>query len=60
MNRILSQKEAAKILRKSLSTLYRWREQGIGPVWSKDATNHVYYLDIDLQEWILSRRRHRG
>ena len=40
----------------STSTLAKWRLVGIGPVYSKAGRN-VVYGDVDLDEYLASRRR---
>lgn len=50
---VLTQNEAAKILKKSLATLYRMREQGIGPSYKKlDSKSKNGTVVYPLQEII--------
>jgi hypothetical protein len=52
----ISNGQAAKILKKSLSTLARWRSLGIGPAYIKNGGT-VEYRPHDLNAYRLSRRR---
>ena len=48
---ILSQKETAEAIKKSLPTLYRMREQGIGPAYKKlDSNSKNGTVTYPLQE----------
>ena len=52
--RLLTQSEAAKLLRLSERTLERLRLQGGGPVYVK-ANRSVRYREADLEAWIEAR-----
>lgn len=54
MLRLLTQGEAARVLRLSERTLERLRVSGNGPVYVK-AGRLVRYRESDLEEWIASR-----
>jgi excisionase family DNA binding protein len=54
MLRLLTQREAATLLRLSERTLERLRVAGGGPVYVK-AGRLVRYREADLEEWITSR-----
>jgi excisionase family DNA binding protein len=54
MLRLLTQREAAILLRLSERTLERFRVQGTGPVYVK-AGRLVRYREADLEEWIAAR-----
>ena len=47
----LSTKEAAVILGYSTRTLYRWRQQGIGPKWTT-YNGRVWYREDWLENWL--------
>jgi hypothetical protein len=52
---LLSPEQAAEILRKSPSTLSRWRAQGIGPPFVRNGGT-IEYFRSDLEDY---RLRHR-
>jgi excisionase family DNA binding protein len=54
MLRLLTQSEAARVLRLSERTLERLRLQGGGPLYVK-AGRSVRYREPDLEEWISAR-----
>jgi len=54
MLRLLTQREAARVLRLSERTLERLRVTGGGPVFVK-AGRLVRYREADLETWIASR-----
>jgi excisionase family DNA binding protein len=54
MLRLLTQQEAAKVLRLSERTLERLRVTGGGPVYVK-AGRSVRYREADIEAWIASR-----
>ena len=54
MLRLLTQVEAARLLRLSERTLERLRLQGGGPLYVK-AGRAVRYRESDLEEWIAAR-----
>jgi excisionase family DNA binding protein len=54
MSPLLTQREAACLLRLSERTLERLRVTGAGPVYVK-AGRLVRYREADLEEWIASR-----
>jgi predicted DNA-binding transcriptional regulator AlpA len=54
MLRLLTQREAADLLRLSGRTLERLRVTGTGPVYVK-ANRRVLYREADLEEWIAKR-----
>lgn len=54
MLRLLTQREAARVLRLSERTLERLRVTGNGPVYVK-AGRSVRYREADLEAWIASR-----
>jgi excisionase family DNA binding protein len=54
MLRLLTQREAATLLRLSERTLERFRVQGTGPVYVK-AGRLVRYREADLEAWIAAR-----
>ena len=54
MLRLLTQREAAILLRLSERTLERFRVQGTGPVYVK-AGRLIRYREADLEEWIAAR-----
>jgi excisionase family DNA binding protein len=54
MSPLLTQREAARLLRLSERTLERLRVTGAGPVYVK-AGRLVRYREADLEEWIASR-----
>ena len=53
---LLSPEQAAKILRKSPSTLSRWRAEKIGPTFIRNGGT-IEYLLSDLEEYRLRQRR---
>jgi excisionase family DNA binding protein len=54
MLRLLTQSEAARVLRLSERTLERLRLQGGGPLYVK-AGRSVRYRETDLEAWIAAR-----
>jgi predicted DNA-binding transcriptional regulator AlpA len=54
MTRLLTQGEAAELLRLSERTLERLRLQGNGPLYVK-ANRSVRYRECDLEAWIAER-----
>ena len=54
MLRLLTQSEAARVLRLSERTLERLRLQGGGPLYVK-AGRSVRYREADLEEWVSAR-----
>jgi excisionase family DNA binding protein len=56
MIRLLTQREAAALLRLSERTLERLRITGLGPVFVK-AGRRVLYRESDLEAWVESRVR---
>ena len=50
----LKPKEAATLLRVSISTLARWRHEGIGPLFSKLDTGSILYRKSNLIEFVNS------
>jgi predicted DNA-binding transcriptional regulator AlpA len=54
MNTLLTQREAASVLRCSERTLERLRLIGNGPRYIK-ATRRVLYRESDLEAWVASR-----
>jgi predicted DNA-binding transcriptional regulator AlpA len=54
MLRLLTQREAADLLRLSERTLERLRVTGTGPVYVK-ANRRVLYREVDLEAWIAKR-----
>jgi excisionase family DNA binding protein len=54
MLRLLTQREAGRVLRLSERTLERLRVSGTGPVYVK-AGRLVRYREADLEAWIASR-----
>ena len=55
-NKLLNEKDAAKLLGVSVSTLRRWRRLGSGPVYRK-LNGAVRYSAVDLQKFIDDRAR---
>jgi predicted DNA-binding transcriptional regulator AlpA len=51
METLLSQKEAAKLLRLSVRTLERHRVAGTGPRWAR-LGRLVRYREVDLADWV--------
>jgi excisionase family DNA binding protein len=51
--RLLTQREAAELLRLSERTLERWRVSGSGPAFTK-LGKRVLYREPDLLEWVAS------
>ncbi len=49
---------AAQYLGLSVSTLAKMRLRGDGPAYSKAGPRIVIYDKADLEEWLVSRRRH--
>jgi Helix-turn-helix domain len=56
VNCLLQPEAVAKILRKSLPTLARWRCDGFGPAFVKIGGS-VTYLPSDVQVFLLAQRR---
>ena len=54
---LLTQREAADVLRLSERTLERMRVQGIGPRFGRLANRSIRYLQQDLDAYIASRLR---
>jgi hypothetical protein len=54
---LLTQRDAANMLRLSQRTLERWRVSGDGPCFVK-AGRRVAYRPADLDAWIAARVRH--
>lgn len=48
--------EAAAFLGFAVKTLDNWRQEGIGPKFSRVSQRGVRYRRADLTEWMLSRR----
>jgi hypothetical protein len=57
VNCLLQPEAVAKILRKSVPTLARWRCDGFGPAFVKIGGS-VAYLPSDVQAFLLAQRRH--
>jgi hypothetical protein len=53
---LLSPEQAAEILRKSTSTLSRWRTEKIGPPYIKNGGT-IEYRRSDLEDYRLRQRR---
>jgi predicted site-specific integrase-resolvase len=53
---LITEAEAAGILRVSLTSLRRWRRQGVGPVYRK-IQRAVRYRPEDLVEFLAAARR---
>ena len=56
-SKILRPKEAATLLKQSVSTLARWRHEGIGPRYSKLNTGSILYEEFDLIDFIRRFKR---
>jgi hypothetical protein len=56
VNYLLQPEAVAKILRKSVPTLARWRCDGFGPAFVK-VGGSVAYLPADVQAFLLAQRR---
>lgn len=54
MDRYLTTREVAEILRVTQETLRRWRHEGIGPTYSKPAGRALYRLS-DVQSFVESK-----
>lgn len=52
---LLTQREAATILRLSERTLERLRVQGVGPKFVRCSRRSIRYREADLNEWIAAR-----
>ncbi|HFU76615.1 MAG TPA: hypothetical protein ENK66_10260 [Arcobacter sp.] len=55
---VLHRKEAAKIVNESETTLDRWKDNAIGPAWSKDERSkngRVTYLIVDIVDFLVSK-----
>jgi excisionase family DNA binding protein len=48
---VLRVEELCERLKVSVSTLYRWRRDGIGPKFRKEGRN-IFYRWADVQKWI--------
>jgi helix-turn-helix protein len=59
LDALLTSREAAQFLRKSVSTLNNWRNLGKGPPYLKDpgVNGRVYYRLRDLLEWVVRNLR---
>ncbi|RMH15041.1 MAG: DNA-binding protein [Gemmatimonadetes bacterium] len=55
--KLLTEKEAAKILRFSVRTLQKWRTRGAGPRFVHVSQRAVRYRLPDLEDWIEQRLR---
>jgi predicted site-specific integrase-resolvase len=49
---LYTEAETAKILRVSERTLQRWREVGIGPVFTRPSTRRIVYSDNAIEEYV--------
>lgn len=47
--------ELAEYLGLPVKTLYKWRQEGVGPA-SVRVGRHVRYFVSDVQDWLLDRR----
>ena len=55
---VLHRKQVAKLVNESETTLDRWKEDAIGPVWSKDERSkngRVTYLLIDIVDFLVNK-----
>ena len=52
---LLTQREAASVLRLSERSLERMRVQGIGPKFVRCGRRSIRYRETDLSEWIATR-----
>jgi len=48
---LITEKDAAKYLKFSRVTMWRWRQRGGGPPWVKIGRS-IRYLEDDLKIWI--------
>jgi predicted DNA-binding transcriptional regulator AlpA len=55
MQPLLTQRDAAALLKISTRSLERWRVSGLGPRFCKVGNSAVRYLEADLEAWIASR-----
>lgn len=53
----LTTNEAAEYLRVSARTMIRWRNERIGPPWTKIG-HRVVYRRSDLEQWLSANRIH--
>ena len=56
--KIVSTKEAAKMLHISMSTLEKWRKDGKGPSYGKIGSK-VFYCEETLKRWLTAQFRNR-
>jgi predicted DNA-binding transcriptional regulator AlpA len=57
---LLTQGEAAKVVRVTTRTLQRWAAQGIGPQPVRHGPRLVRYLRPELERWLTEGDRPRG
>ena len=50
--KLISEKQAARLLNKNPKTLYRWRAAGVAPTYTKLPTGSILYRLADLQRYI--------
>ena len=58
MEKLLSVHEVAELLGVPVSTVYRWRYEGTGPIGLK-VGRHVRYDPAELRRWLASHRDDR-
>lgn len=59
MNRILSVRETADLLHRSVRTLARWRDDGVGPEYVRTESGGICYLLSDVNKWLATRKETR-
>jgi predicted DNA-binding transcriptional regulator AlpA len=52
---LLTQREAAAILKLSVRSLERYRVSGLGPRFVRCGLRNIRYCEHDIREWIASR-----
>lgn len=55
-NRLLSARETARLLHRSVRTLKRWRDDGRGPEYVRTETGGIAYLLSDVNKWLNENR----
>jgi excisionase family DNA binding protein len=55
MTLLLTQREAASVLRLSTRTIERLRVSGLGPKFIRTGSRSIRYRQSDLEEWIAGR-----
>jgi Helix-turn-helix domain len=54
-NQMLTPKQAAEVLGRTVDTLFDWREKRVGPPWVR-YVGRIYYKRDDIDAWLAASR----